>query len=123
MRRSGTCRVFFYDPSVTCHGTCLTAEQILVTPMFPSKFNDTFGIHLALEQAQKSYNEGGIPIGAALISSTVSADGTAKLEVHAASHNQRIQMNSATLHGEMATLEKAGRLKADVYRNSTMVCL
>lgn len=80
------------------------------------RFDDEMGMKLALEQAQKSYKEGGVPIGGSLISSK---DG--KLEVHGASHNQRVQKVSATLHGEIATLEQAGRLKPSVYRYSTMV--
>lgn len=36
------------------------------------------------------------------------------------SHNQRLQKNSATLHGEIATLENAGRLKGREYKDCTM---
>lgn len=36
-------------------------------------------------------------------------------------HNQRIQQDSAILHGEMAALENAGRLPASVYKDSIMV--
>lgn len=79
-------------------------------------YNDEIGLRAAFEQAQKSYNEGGIPIGSALISFK---DGEPKLI--AASHNQRIQKSSAILHGETATLEEAGRLNASVYRDCTMV--
>lgn len=35
-------------------------------------------------------------------------------------HNQRFQKNSATLHGEISTLENAGRLPGKVYKNCTM---
>ena len=35
-------------------------------------------------------------------------------------HNMRIQKNSATLHGEISTLENAGRLPGGVYKNCTM---
>ena len=79
-------------------------------------YKDEIGLQAAFEQAQKSYNEGGIPIGAALVSFK---DGETKIV--AASHNQRIQKSSATLHGETATLEEAGRLSATVYRDCTMV--
>lgn len=48
------------------------------------------GFKLALEQAKKSLSEGGIPIGACLIS----ADG----KVIGQGHNMRIQRNSAILH-------------------------
>ena len=38
-----------------------------------------------------------------------------------AGHNERIQKQSPILHGETSALENAGRLKPNVYRNSTMV--
>lgn len=69
-------------------------------------------MNLAFDQAQKSYNEGGIPIGAVL----VSADG----EVLGQGHNCRIQKKSATLHAEMSCLEAAGRLPASKYAGATM---
>lgn len=81
--------------------------------------DDEFGLKLALENAQKSYAEGGIPIGAALI---YHGSDTKYPRVLGAGHNQRIQKSSAILHGEIAALEAAGRLKADAYRSSTMVC-
>lgn len=58
------------------------------------------------------YEEGGIPIGGALIHE----DGT----VLGRGHNMRIQKNSATLHGEISTLENAGRLPGSVYKKCTM---
>lgn len=81
---------------------------------------DKLGLATALEQARDSYEEGGIPIGAALL-----YHGGASLQpgnpvVLGCSHNQRIQKSSPTLHAEIAALEAAGRLKADVYRRSTM---
>lgn len=56
--------------------------------------------------------EGGVPIGGALISE----DGT----VLGRGHNMRFQKGSAILHGEMSTLENAGRLAGSVYKNCTM---
>ncbi|KAG2117561.1 cytidine deaminase-like protein [Suillus cothurnatus] len=82
---------------------------------------DKLGLSTALAKARKSYQEGGIPIGAALVYHGSSTD--PKLEdavVLGCSHNSRIQKSSATLHGEIAALEDAGRLKAQVYRGSTM---
>ena len=80
------------------------------------KYDDTLGLKIALEQAKKSASEGGVPIGSCII-----ADINGELTVVGASHNQRIQKGSAILHGETAALEQAGRLKANVYRKSTIV--
>ena len=80
------------------------------------EFDDVFGLQAAIAQAKKSAAEGGIPIGGALVGRV-----NGELKLLAASHNQRIQKGSAILHGETAALEQAGRLKAEVYRNSTMV--
>ncbi|KAK3355828.1 cytosine deaminase [Neurospora tetraspora] len=76
--------------------------------------DDAAGLAIAYEEAQKSYEEGGIPIGAALISST--GTGT----VLGRGHNQRVQLGSPIHHGETATLLNAGRLLASSYSNSTM---
>ena len=55
---------------------------------------------LALEQAQKSYDEGGLPIGAVMVEhGTVIARG----------HNHRVQDGDPTAHGEMDCLRRAGR--------------
>ncbi|KAH8111124.1 cytosine deaminase [Phellopilus nigrolimitatus] len=79
------------------------------------KFDDVLGLKAAIEQAKKSASEGGVPIGSSIVANV---DG--ELKVIGASYNQRIQRDSAILHGETATLEQAGRLKASVYRNSTI---
>ncbi|KAF2118149.1 cytidine deaminase-like protein [Lophiotrema nucula] len=70
------------------------------------------GFKAALEEAQKGSHEGGVPIGAAL----VSADG----KILGRGHNMRIQKSSPTLHAEIAALENAGRLPAATYRGATM---
>ena len=77
----------------------------------PTAEDDRRFLSLAIEQAQKSWDEGGVPIGAVLVH-----DG----EVLAAGHNQRVQKDSAILHGETDTIEKAGRLRASVYRESVL---
>ncbi|BFZ55308.1 Cytosine deaminase [Savitreella phatthalungensis] len=77
-----------------------------------SSSQDAHFMDLAFAQAEKSYREGGIPIGAVL----VSADG----KVLGAGHNCRVQKQSATLHAEMSALEDAGRLAARAYRGATM---
>jgi cytosine/creatinine deaminase len=66
----------------------------------------------ALEEARRGRDEGGVPIGAALV-----VDG----EVVAVGHNRRVQLNSALRHGETDCLENVGRLPATVYAASTMV--
>ncbi|KAF2808595.1 cytosine deaminase [Mytilinidion resinicola] len=70
------------------------------------------GFTAALEEAKQGSQEGGVPIGAAL----VSADG----KILGRGHNQRIQKGSATLHAEISALENAGRLPAATYRGATM---
>ena len=66
---------------------------------------------VAIEQARIGRDEGGVPIGAALV-----ADG----RVLGAGHNRRVQQGSAIRHGETDALEVAGRLPAAVYRRATM---
>lgn len=89
---------------------------------------DAHGLRLAIEQAQTSASQGGIPIGSAiLLPATVSqSKGSETKEsytVLGAGHNERLQKGSAILHGEMSALENAGRLHATVYRQTTLVSL
>src|SRR3989337_1300354 len=65
----------------------------------------------AIEQARIGRDEGGVPIGAALV-----ADG----RVLGVGRNRRGQDGSAIRHGGTAALERAGRQPASVYRRSTM---
>jgi cytosine deaminase len=83
-----------------------------------SPLDDSFireGLNAALEQARKSYSEGGVPIGGALLVNS-------SHKILGSGHNERIQKSSPILHGETAALDNAGRLQADVYRQATMVC-
>lgn len=82
--------------------------------------DDDLGMKTALEQAQKSYGEGGVPIGAALIYHGLDPKVP---QILGSGHNERVQKASAILHGETAALDAAGRLKPAVYRSSTMVRL
>ena len=66
----------------------------------------------ALAEARRGRDEGGVPIGAALV-----VDG----QVIAVGHNRRVQEGSAIKHGETDCLEAAGRLPASVYARATMV--
>jgi len=65
----------------------------------------------AIEEAEKSVSEGGIPIGSVLV-----YEG----RIIGRGHNRRVQKGSAILHGEMDALENAGRQAAAVYRKSTL---
>ncbi len=61
---------------------------------------------MAVKEAKKGVESGGIPIGSVLV-----LDG----KTIARGHNQRIQKSSAILHAEMDCLENAGRLTAKEY--------
>ena len=65
----------------------------------------------AIAEARRGRATGGIPIGSVIV-----CDG----RIIGRGHNQRIQRGSATLHGEMAAFENAGRQPAEVYRRSTI---
>ena len=57
-------------------------------------------LRAAYEQALKSYNEGGLPIGAAMMENGA---------VIAVGHNRRVQDGDPIAHGEMECVRKAGR--------------
>ena len=57
-------------------------------------------LRIAFEQAVKSYEQGGIPVGAVL------AGGG---QVLSSGHNQRVQQGDPTAHGEIDCLRKARR--------------
>ena len=70
---------------------------------------DAFYLGLALQQAEKSFAEGGLPIGAVLVDGdTIIGQG----------HNQRVQRGDPTAHGEMDCLRAAGRRKS--YRHTIL---
>ncbi len=64
---------------------------------------------LALAEAQKGFDQGGLPIGAVLVEAG---------EVVSAGHNQRVQQGDPIAHGEMDCLRRAGRRPS--YRNTTL---
>lgn len=55
----------------------------------------------AVEQAEKSWSEGGIPIGSVLVSPSG--------EIVARGHNERMQTGDPTAHAEMVAVRHAGR--------------
>jgi creatinine deaminase len=68
-------------------------------------------LEVAIEEARLGRDEGGIPIGSALVVSG---------EIVGRGHNRRVQQGSAVLHAEMDALEDAGRLPPAVYRQSAI---
>ncbi|KAJ5654609.1 cytosine deaminase [Penicillium odoratum] len=70
------------------------------------------GFIAAVEEATKGAAEGGVPIGACL----VSKDG----KILGRGHNMRVQKGSPVLHAEMSALENSGRLPASAYEGATM---
>jgi cytosine deaminase len=59
------------------------------------------GLDAAIEQAEKGWREGGIPIGSVLLD----ASGM----IVARGHNQRVQSGDPTAHAEVDCIRKAGR--------------
>ena len=77
----------------------------------PHDDRDTAFLRVAIAEARDGLDEGGVPIGAALV-----VNG----QVLGAGHNRRVQRGSPILHGETDALEAAGRQPAAVYRRATM---
>ena len=73
--------------------------------------NDSYFMELAIKEAQKSLDEGGIPIGAVLVK-----DG----EVISKGHNRLIQNESVMLHAAMEEIETVGRLGYEDYIKCTL---
>ncbi|KAH6660152.1 cytidine deaminase-like protein [Truncatella angustata] len=74
--------------------------------------DDAMFLAMAFAEAKAGYEEGGIPIGAVL----VSKDG----KVLGRGRNQRVQESSNILHGETSALQNAGRLSPEAYKGATM---
>lgn len=58
-------------------------------------------LNAAIEQAQKSWDEGGIPIGSVLVDQTGG--------IVARGHNMRVQSGDPTAHAEVVCVRNAGR--------------
>ncbi len=69
------------------------------------------GLRIAFEEALAGYNEGGLPIGAALFH---------RGELIARGRNRRVQEGNPILHAEMTCFQNAGRLPPSVYREATL---
>jgi cytosine deaminase len=65
----------------------------------------------ALAQAEKSWNEGGIPIGSVLVDPSG--------RIVSAGHNERVQIGDPTAHAEMVAIRRAGRRRD--WRELTLV--
>ncbi|MBX9585967.1 MAG: nucleoside deaminase [Gammaproteobacteria bacterium] len=59
-------------------------------------------LHMAYEQALKSYNEGGCPIGSVIVDENGKILGKG--------HNMLVQEGNPVLHGEMSAMRDAGRM-------------
>lgn len=77
--------------------------------MIPGKYRRW--LDAAIDEAEESWNEGGIPIGAVLI------DGQGKIV--ARGHNERVQSGDPTAHAEVVCLRRAGRRRD--WRQLTLV--
>ncbi|MCI6994576.1 nucleoside deaminase [uncultured Methanobrevibacter sp.] len=73
--------------------------------------NDDYFMGEAIIEAQKSLDEGGLPIGAVIVK-----DG----EIISRGHNRLIQKSSVVLHAEMDAIENAGRLNYEDYTKCTI---
>lgn len=74
------------------------------------ELDHNYFMHLAYEQALKSYNEGGCPIGSVI----VGEDG----KILGIGHNMLVQEGNPILHGEMSAMRDAGRMPSR--RKTTM---
>ena len=72
---------------------------------------DAYFMDEAIKEAEKSLEEGGIPIGAVLVKDD---------EVISRGHNRLIQNDSVVLHAEIDAIENAGRLEYEDYRRCTL---
>ena len=88
----------------------LVVETVVDRPV--ARRSDEHYMAVAFEEALAGMAEGGVPVGACL----VSEEG----EVLGRGRNGRVQHGSAILHGETAAIENAGRLSAATLRGSTL---
>ena len=68
-------------------------------------------MELAVEEARRGRDEGGIPIGSVLVVDD---------RVAGSGHNRRVQRSSSILRAEVDAIENAGRLPGVAYRGATL---
>lgn len=90
--------------------------RILKKKLCFTEEDDSYFMKKAIHAANVGRHEGGIPIGAVL----VTQEENGLYTISGIGRNRRVQLGSATRHGEIDCLENVGRLDADVYRRSTM---
>lgn len=73
--------------------------------------SDLAFMEIALDEARRGLEEGGIPIGSVLV-----VNG----KLRGQGHNRRVQSGNPILHGEMDCLQNAGRLLAKDYQNAVL---
>ena len=69
-------------------------------PFVDATEDDLHFMALALEEARKGYEEGGVPVGSVMVAAG---------ELVARGHNRRVQEGDPIAHGEMDCLRRAGR--------------
>ncbi|AEY00654.1 cytosine deaminase [Oceanimonas sp. GK1] len=100
-----------FDHNTPISGPVLTAIAHMPTASLPVLLNDAFVqrlsdadfMRIAVLLAQKSYDEGGCPIGAVIID-------TATRRIVGKGHNTLVQENHPYNHGETSAIRDAGRL-------------
>ena len=73
------------------------------------EYNHSKFMNLALNEAKKSYKEGGVPVGAIMVVGD---------HIIGRGYNKRVQLGDPTAHGEMYCLRNAGR--SPDYRQATI---
>lgn len=78
----------------------LTTDRLIFNIFPMQREEDGKFMRLALEEARRGVDEGGLPIGAVLVRNG---------EIVAQGHNRRVQEGDPIAHGEMDCLRRAGR--------------
>jgi cytosine/creatinine deaminase len=92
-------------------GFRLPASRPVILDAMESPVNPQAWLDVAIEQARKGRDEGGLPIGAAIF--------TREGKLLGAGHNRRVQHGDPSAHGETDAFRNAGRQRS--YRELIMV--